>query len=223
MSGPGIGYALARAHARHAARPSEVDWRRLDGARTASQYLQQVRQTGLNRWVRAIGDEDDQASVELKLRAAFRAHADEVAGWLPATARPATRLIGELADLPALDHLHRGGTPQAWMADDPALADAFQSTPTQPPFEAWMARWRALDRAAKRARATEWLGTLLRDLVRPGRAASAAARLHWIFRNRMLDASGVHAYLGLVLDDLRRLAGGMARRRPGESRHLEAT
>jgi hypothetical protein len=83
-----------------------------------------------------------------------------------------------------------------------------------------MTQWLRL--GPRRTRSTVRLASALRDLVIPGQAPSAAARLHWIFRNRTLDAAGVYAYLGLVLDDIRRLAGGLARRRPGESRHLEA-
>ena len=221
MSGPAVGYAQARVHARHAARPSIADWRRLDGARTAAQYLQYARHTGLRHWLRSVGDEDGQAAVELKLRVAFRGHADEVAGWLPSPAVPAVRLITTLVDLPTLEHLHRGGAPQPWMTDDPQLADALEDPPARAPLASWLVRWRALAPASVRDRLADRLGITLRDLVIPGRAAPAAARLHWIFRNRMLDAYGVYAYLGLVLDDLRRLAGGLARRRPGESRHLE--
>lgn len=222
MSGPALGYALARAHARHAARPTAAEWRRLDGARTAAQYLQYARHTGLRHWLRTVGDDDDQATAELKLRVAFRGHADEVAAWLPSSAVPAVRLIAVLVDLPALDHLHRGGAAQPWMATDPQLGEAVENPPVQPPFATWMTRWRTLAPGPRFDRQAERLGRALCDLVRPGQAASAATRLHWIFRNRMLDARGIHAYLGLVLDDLRRLAGGLARRRPGESRHLEA-
>lgn len=220
MSGVPVGFALARTHARHAQRPGANEWRRLDGVRTASQYLQYARQTGLRFWLRTVGEDQPQAEVELKLRAAFRGHALEVAGWLPAAAAPAARLIADLPDLPALDHLHRGGAPQAWMNDEPRLADALENPLTAPPYEAWMTQWLRL--GPRRGRSTGRLGNALRDLVIPGQASPAAARLHWIFRNRTLDAAGVYAYLGLVLDDIRRLAGGLARRRPGESRHLEA-
>ncbi|MDX1594553.1 MAG: hypothetical protein R3298_09895 [Gammaproteobacteria bacterium] len=222
MSGLPVGFALARVHARHADRPTAAEWRRLDGARTAAQYLQIARRTGLKPWLRGVAEEDPQQVVELKLRAAFRRHVAEVAGWLPAEHRPAARWIARLVDLPALAHLHAGRPPQPWMDDDPVLAPFLDDPPASPPFAEWLGRWRTLWPGPRRDPLAGRLGTALRDTAVPGRADAAAARLHWLFRTRVADAGGVAAYLGLVLDDLRRLAGGLARRRPGERRHLEA-
>jgi len=88
MSGPLLGYALARCHARHGDRPGAAAWRHLDGARTASQYLHFARATGLRDWLRTVSEEEPQERVELKLRHAWRRYVAEVAGWLP----PAVRL-----------------------------------------------------------------------------------------------------------------------------------
>lgn len=222
MSGLPIGFALARVHARHAERPTAVDWRRLDGARTAAQYIQFARRTGLQPWLRNVAESDAEAVAELKLREAFRRHVAEVAGWLPVEARPAAHWIARLVDLPALAHLHAGRAPLAWMHDDPALAPWLEAPPETPPFAAWQARWDALWPGRQRDPSSERLGAALHDTVVPDHADAAATRLHWLFRTRVADACGVFAYLGLVLDDLRRLAGGLARRRPGERRHLEA-
>lgn len=222
MNGISVGFALARVHARHAARPTASDWRRLDAARTASQYLNYARQTGLRRWLHTVTEEETQANSELRLRTAYRHHVAEVAGWLPADSAPSARLIAELPDLPTLDHLYRGGTPQPWMSDDPRLAEALETPPVQPPYATWLARWNDLWPGPRRSLLSGRIGTALRGIVTSGEAPRVAQRLHWAFRTHTLHAAGVYAYLGLVLDDLRLLAGGLARRRPGESRHEEA-
>ncbi len=222
MSGLPIGFALARVHARHAARPTAADWRRLDAARLPAQYLNLARHTGLHTWLHGVDDDAAQGAVELKLRAAYRRHVAEVAGWLPGVAAPAAHLIARLTDLPALASLQRGEPAQPWMAEDPALSAALEATPTAPPYDTWLARWHTAWPGPRRGRQADRLGRALRDVVTRGRAADAAVRLHWIFRGRPVDVAGVYAYLGLVLDDLRRLAGGLARRHPGAARHREA-
>lgn len=224
MSGPLLGYALARCHARHGARPGAAAWRHLDGARTAAQYLHFARATGLRDWLRTVAEEEPQERVELKLRRAWRRYVDEVAGWLPADVRPAAACLADLADLPALTYLHDGGRVQPWMADDPVLAAVLDAAPGHPaaPVEAWRRRWLASWPGAPRDPLARRLGEILLDLVTPGRAAEAAPRLQWLFRSHALDPVGVFAHLGLTLDDLRRLAGGLARRRPGQARFAAA-
>jgi hypothetical protein len=226
MNGLPLGYALARVHARHAARPSAAEWRRLDGTRTPAQYLGQARRTGLSDWLRNVAEEESQAAVELKLRQAYRRHIALVTGWLPYPARTPTRHISRLVDLPALLHLHAGGRVQHWMHDDPALAPWLEepliTAEKMPPAAAWLQSWLADWPGRLDNPVAARLGKALLDLVASHRAAPASRRLHWQFRTHVLDPVGVYAYLGLVLDDLRRLAGGLARRRPGRSRHGEA-
>ena len=226
MNGTPIGYALARVHARHALRPLPAEWHRLDGARTAAQYLHFARKTGLRHWLRSINEEEAQTTAELTLRDAFRRHTVEVAGWLPATAQPAARHTGRLIDLPALAHLHTGGQAQHWMDDDPVLAplvnDSAPATDMAAPIDAWLKHWLALCPGPRHDNIAARLGGALLGLVTTPQTTFAAHRLHWLFRTHALDSAGVYAYLGLVLDDLLRLAGGLARRRPGQSRFEEA-
>jgi hypothetical protein len=226
VSGPLLGYALARCHARHGDRPGAAAWRHLDGARTAAQFLHFARATGLRDWLRTVSEEEPQERVELKLRHAWRRYVDEVAGWLPPAVRPAAACLADLADLPALTYLHGGGSVQPWMADDPALAAVLDAprAPWHPtaPVDAWRQRWLASWPGAPHDPLARRLGEILLDLVTPGRAAEAAPRLQWLFRSHALDPVGVFAHLGLTLDDLRRLAGGLARRRPGQARFAAA-
>ncbi len=226
MNGTPIGYALARVHARHAMRPLPVEWRRLDGARTAAQYLNFARKTGLCHWLRSITEEETQTTVELKLRDAFRRHTVKVGVWLPAAARPAARHTARLVDLPALAHLHTGGQAQHWMYDDPVLAplinDSAPATDMAAPIDDWLQHWLALCPGPRFDPMAARLGRALLGLVTSPQNTFAADRLHWLFRNHALDSAGVYAYLGLILDDLLRLAGGLARRRPGQSRFEEA-
>lgn len=228
MSGPPIGYALARCHARHAARPGALAWRRLDGARTAGQYLQLARATGLRPWLRNIGEEEHQQNVELKLRQAFRRYVTEVTGWLPAAARPAALWTARLVDLGALAYLHAGGRVQPWMADDPVLSPETDTAAPQvvvsgsdDPVAAWLEEWRARWPGPRHDPLAPRLGDILLGLVTTGQAPPAAERLRWLFRGHATDPTGIYAHLGLTLDDLRRLAGGLASRRPGQARFAE--
>jgi hypothetical protein len=227
MTGVPIGFALARVHARHAARPSVAEWRHLDGARTPAQYLGYARQGGLRDWLLSITEEETQAAVELKLREAYRRHVIVVASWLPRTARPPAHGISRLIDLPALAHLHAGGRAQQWMHDDPVLAPWLEETATvtegAPPASKWLQAWRTRWPGRRDDPVAARLGRALLGLVTSPQAAPAAKRLHWLFRTHVLDPVGVYAYLGLVIDDLRRLAGGLARRQPGRSRFEETT
>ena len=226
MSAAPLAYAAARVHARHGARPDGTAWRRLDGARTPAQYLHYAREAGLRRWLRTVAEDDPQGLVELKLRGVFREHVVEVAGWLPRTARPAARWIAALVDLPARAYLHAGGTPQVWMAEDPVLKPLLEAdtgpAETEPPGTAWHARWLRLWPGAARDPVAVRLGHALHDLALGDDPPAAAARLHRLFRNHGLGVAGICAYLGLTLDDLQRLAGGLARRRPGSRRFEEA-
>jgi len=226
MNGTPIGYALARVHARHASRLLPAEWRRLDGARTASQYLNFARRTGLRDWLRNVTEEHEQATVELKLHDAFRHHVVVVSGWLPTSARPAALWIGRLIDLPALTYLHAGGRALHWMDDEPALAPLIdESMPTpemMTPVDSWLKRWLTTWPGPHHDPIAAKLGRALLGLVTTQQTAPATERLHWYFRTHAIGPAGVYAYLGLVLDDLRRLAGGLARRRPGQSRFEEA-
>jgi hypothetical protein len=115
-------YVQARVQARYGERPDEPLWRELAGTKEIAPALETAHRSRLRRWVAGVDASSDAHEVELRLRARLRDAIEEVATWMPAEWRPATRWTVRLVDLPALLHLARGAPPLAWMAHDPPLA-----------------------------------------------------------------------------------------------------
>jgi hypothetical protein len=121
IAGLPIEYAQARLQARYGERASERVWNQLRGARTFAALLDTARGSTLRRWVAAVAADAIADEVELGLRAVFRAHVAEVAGWLPEAWQAAALWTAHLVDLPAIVLLARGEAPLPWMRSDPVL------------------------------------------------------------------------------------------------------
>ena len=115
-------YAQARLQARHAQRPDEQLWRRLQGIATLEHYLQVAAGSALQHWVAGLQVQRDSHAIELLLRSRLRSYIDEVAGWLPKPWQAAVRWTKRLQDLPVIQYLLSDREPPAWVARDPVLA-----------------------------------------------------------------------------------------------------
>ncbi|HEY5790970.1 MAG TPA: hypothetical protein VIX81_10115 [Gammaproteobacteria bacterium] len=227
---PPLAFALTRIHARHARLPTALDWRRLGEARDRTDCLLQARGTGLRPWLRNVADSDSVDEVEIKLRASQRRYLAEVAGWLAPAWRPATLWLGRLTDLAPLEYLRQGGNPLPWMELDPALAPWVRpgeprpsgtgltdpapllAHPERDPADAWRGHWLSLWPGSCPPQAGPLAGALANVAV--AGSPAARARLLSVFRGTPLHVAALFAHLGLFTDDLRRLAGELARRLP---------
>lgn len=113
--------AQARLQSRHGLRASDVDWQRLETARELGLLLEAARASPVRPWVAGITAGASSSEIEATLLAHWRALVAEVAGWMPPPWRRALDWCALLPQLPALQHLLRGGEPAAWMQDDPEL------------------------------------------------------------------------------------------------------
>jgi hypothetical protein len=230
---PGVilDYALARVHARHGARPTAADWQRLELAPGRQECLLAARHTGLRAWLDTVADEDDLDTGEARLRERARRYVLEVAGWLPADWQPAARWLAWLPDLEILAYLEQGGTALPWIVRDPRYAawgegaagalahagsaaarEALTADPALTVAGNWKRHWLDLwprDGSPPAAR----LADLLVRAGEPPWPASGMGLVR-LFRDRKHACGAVFAHLGLVLGDLRRLAGLLAFRMP---------
>jgi hypothetical protein len=118
-----LAYLQARLQARHGDRPSTDDWRIAESSADLSHYLEALRRTSLKRWIGEINHEMEPELIERLLRAAWRLNVDQVASWSPEAWRPAVEWMRWLPDLPAIEHLVRGGKVPPWMRADPVLRE----------------------------------------------------------------------------------------------------
>ncbi|MBI4756546.1 MAG: hypothetical protein HY778_14260 [Betaproteobacteria bacterium] len=116
-------YAQARLQARYGARPDEAAWRRLEAVRDARGAFEAAQAPAFRPWVAGLDPGAGVHALESSLRQRWRALISEVARWMPAEWQPAIDWCGVLADLPAIDHLLRGGEAYPWMRKDPVLAN----------------------------------------------------------------------------------------------------
>ncbi len=114
-------YAHARIWARHGQRPAEALWRRIETTRDLAAVLELARGSALACWLEGIGPAAVAHGIEQALRRHWRERVGEVATWMPPAWAAAIEWCAVLADLPALQHLARGGAPWPWMAADPRL------------------------------------------------------------------------------------------------------
>jgi hypothetical protein len=122
MSGPTrFAYVQARIQSRYGSRAKMDVWLKLHTIDDLGSYLQVARQTPLRPWVLGINSTHSSHSVELALRQKYRAHVDEVAGWMPDAWQSPVQWIKRLADLPVLQYLAEGGEPIKWMNSDPDI------------------------------------------------------------------------------------------------------
>jgi hypothetical protein len=114
-------YAHARIWARHGQRPGEALWRRIETTRDLAAVLELARGSALACWLEGIGPDAGAHGIEQALRRHWRERVAELATWMPPAWAAAVTWCAVLADLPALQHLARGGAPLPWMAADPRL------------------------------------------------------------------------------------------------------
>jgi hypothetical protein len=120
-SDPRSAYLQARLQARHGDRPGADDWRLIEASADLSHFLEAIRRSALKRWVTDLNPDMDPQAIERALRSAWRDTVDQVAGWAPPAWGPAVSWLRWLPDLPAIDHLMRGGKVPPWMRSDPVM------------------------------------------------------------------------------------------------------
>lgn len=122
MTGSGsMELAHARIWARHGRRPPEALWRRIEATRDLGTVLDLARGSALADWLEGVGADVGIHAIEAALRRHWRQRVAEVVSWMPAAWGQAVAWCAVLADLPALQHLARGGAAPPWLADDPEL------------------------------------------------------------------------------------------------------
>jgi hypothetical protein len=117
-----FGYVQARAQARMAGLPREIDWQRLEATRSLSTFLEEARTTALKPWVAGLSGASDAHDIDRGVRAIFRVEVDAAARWVPDPWRAAVRWVQWLPQLPALGEGLRTGRAPDWMARDGFLA-----------------------------------------------------------------------------------------------------
>jgi len=122
-------FAQARLQSRHGERADEAAWQRLEVAREFAALLDAGRQSPLHGWFIGITTHSASHQIEAVLRGHWRATVAEVAGWMPPRWRPSLQWCAPLPDLPALQHLLRGGEPAPWMAEDTVLRALCNAAP----------------------------------------------------------------------------------------------
>ena len=235
-----VEYAHARLCARYGSRPDELAWRRIEMIRDFGAMLDAARASPLGDWLTQIGPDANVHAVELALRAHMRERIAAIAAWMPSVWRAAIEWCGVLVDLPALQHLARGGAAPAWLRDDPldaALRDGEPGRRGPGPASLLAAARVDPDRLASLWRA-EWQrrvpvrgarSVLLTDLIRlltehaatfrepslvDGWALRRAlhARLSQLFRRATLDPAAAFIFLAISALDCERLRGEILRR-----------
>lgn len=220
--------AHARLWARLGARPGEALWQRIEAARGFTAALDIARTSALAPWLEGIGPASSLHQMEGTLRRHWRARVAELASWMPPPWQAALAACAALADLPLVQHLARGGTVPAWLAeaDDAAAlrarAEAQRAAPERV-LDDWITRWRALlpPAAGRRTIEDQLLPLLERHataLAAPGLADGWALRrtLHdrllALLRRALVEPVAVFAYLGLVALEYERLRGELVAR-----------
>lgn len=230
MIGAGsIEYAHARIWARHAQRPDEAAWRRIESLRELSAVLDGARQGPLAVWLGDIVPDAGPHAIEAALRRQWRARVTELAGWMPPDWGPSVEWCAELAQLPAWQHAARGEAPWPWMRGDPQLAvpsalalDAASGEPAQL-LARWIDEWqRRLPAGGGSARLQQELLPLLvahaRRFGSPQLLDGWALRrqlqqrLQGLLRRWLIEPATAFVYLALSALEFERLRGELLRR-----------
>jgi hypothetical protein len=232
-------YAHARIWARHGERPDEALWRRIEVTRDLATVLEIARAATLGRWLEGIGPDADVHAIEGAVRRHWRERVAEVARWMPPAWAPAVAWCAVLVDLPAIQHLARGGAPLPWMAYDPpcralldgaapaadparALLDAASAEP-QRLLPLWRDEWlRRLPHTAGRAELQARLLPLLAEHAAAFGAPQAGdgwalrrslqARLVLLLRRLLVEPGAAFVHLALSALEFERLRGELLRR-----------
>lgn len=122
-------FAQARLQSRHGERADEAAWQRLEVAREFAALLDAGRRSPLRAWFVGITAHSTSHQVEALLRAHWRAAVAELAAWMPTDWQTPLLWCAPLPLLPALQHLLRGGDPERWMLEEPALQAVCAAAP----------------------------------------------------------------------------------------------
>ena len=155
-------YAHARLWARYGARPDDAAWRRVEHARELAGLVDVARASAFRHWITGIDATATPHRIEAALRDRWRDLVFEVASWMPDEWQAAVRWCAVVVDLPAIQHLARGGTALPWMRDEPIYRDLIWpktgysgAAPVAGPLAPLAAAWADPDRTA-RAWRDEW-------------------------------------------------------------------
>ena len=118
-----IEYAQARLQSRHGRRATEAQWQQLESTREFAALLDAARAGPLRTWVAGLTAQAGSPQIETVLRAHWHAEVAEVVAWMAGPWHAALAWCAVLPELPVLQHLARGGMPDAWMAQDPRWRD----------------------------------------------------------------------------------------------------
>ena len=220
-------FAQARMQARHGGRLPEGDWKMLDGAQSASLYLDRARASSLKRFLGKVTPALSSVGIERALREEARAYAREIAAWTPSRWRPAIEWLGVLPLLPLVRHAEAGVEPLVKEAGTQTFAALVERARAAEPAgiaAAWVEDWRAFwprdsKAASDRDQLVATAGRLLGPLAASGKQGGAAGGrpgleplLVRAFRQHAATPVAAIAHVGLALLDLERLRGGLVRR-----------
>ena len=232
-------FAWARLRARHGLRPDDAAWHGIEHARAFAPALERARATALRPWLVGITGQSTPAQLEATLRGHWRAYVAELERWLPEPWQAAVAWCALWPELPALQHVARGGMVPAWLDDasgrDALLRQARAGTEPQDADAlgaAWVAQWR--ERLPAHALARHGLlAQLLLTLQAHGAMFAAAPasqawpqraelrlRLVRLYRMATLDAAAIFIHLALSALDVERLRAELLRRAWFPSLHL---
>jgi hypothetical protein len=124
-------YALARVHARHAARPPEAEWRRVGASRDLTHYFDAARSSSLASWIATLEPSADSHGIERALRTEWRRYVARVASWHPRPWQPWLGWLATLPTLPLLALLARPEPVPAWLLADPVCGPLAPGSPEQ--------------------------------------------------------------------------------------------
>ncbi len=91
--------------------------------RASCALIDAARASAFRHWITGIDATTTPHRIETSLRDRWRDLVFEVASWMPDEWQAAVAGAPSLADLPAIQHLARGGAALPWMRDDPVYRD----------------------------------------------------------------------------------------------------
>ena len=134
----------ARVQARHGQRIGESGWQALQNTRDFGALLAAARDTTLRPWLAGLTSDVGASCIEAVLRRQWRATVDEVRGWMPAAWHATLEWCAVLPDLPALQHLARGGAATLDRFDDAEWQALANAAPSERHAVLAASRWAAL-------------------------------------------------------------------------------
>ncbi len=178
IGGGSLELMQARVQARHGQRVDDAAWQQLQSTRGFGALLAAARETSLRPWLAGLTAQSDAPHVETAMQRHWRAAVDELAGWMPDEWQAAVAWWAVLPDLPALQHLARGGALQQFRRDDAAWQALGGAAPQARQALLADGRWSALAAAwAEPHRLVHaWVAEWLRRAPSAGAEADAALR-----------------------------------------------